>query len=60
MVINSRITFVYVVVNFLSQVIFVFLGMVTYVDEVETKEKYKITWDQSRPGGGGEGVGGWE
>ena len=57
MVINSRITFVYVVVNFLSQVIFVFLGMVTYVDEVETKEKYKITWDQSRPGGGGGG--GW-
>ena len=43
MVINSRITFVYVVVNFSSQVIFVFLGMVMYVDEVETKEKYKIT-----------------
>ena len=43
MVINSRITFVYVVVNFLSQVIFVFLGMVTYVDEVETEGKYKIT-----------------
>ena len=57
MVINSRITFVYVVVNFLSQEIFVFLGMVTYVDEVETQEKYKITWDQGRPGGGG--VGGW-
>ena len=55
MVINSRITFVYVVVNFLSQVIFVFLGMVTYVDEVETKEKYKITWDQGRPGGLGVG-----
>ena len=33
----------YVVVNFLSQVIFVFLlfvGMVMYADEVETKEKY--------------------
>ena len=59
MVINSRITFVYVVVNFLSQVIFVFLGMVTYVDEVETKEKYKITWDQGLGrGGGGLGVGG--
>ena len=60
MVINSRITFVYVVVTFSSQVIFVFLGMVMYVDEVETKEKYKITWDQGRPGGGGGelGVGG--
>ena len=34
--------FVYVVVNFLSQVIFVFLlfsGMVMYANEVETKEK---------------------
>ena len=33
---------VYVVVNFLFQVIFVFLlflGMVIYADEVETKEK---------------------
>ena len=33
---------VYVVVNFLSQVIFVFLlflGMVMYTNEVETKEK---------------------
>ena len=33
---------VYVVVNFLSQVIFVFLlflGMVMYANEVETKEK---------------------
>ena len=33
---------VYVVVNFLFQVIFVFLlflGMVMYADEVETKEK---------------------
>ena len=35
---------VYVVVNFLSQVIFVFLlfwGMVMYANEVETKEKQK-------------------
>ena len=42
MMINSRINFVYVVVNFLSQAIFVFLlflGMVTYVNEVETKQK---------------------
>ena len=34
--------FVYVVVNFLSQVIFVFLlflGMVMYANEIETKEK---------------------
>ena len=34
--------FVYVVVNFLSQVIFVFLlflGMVIYANEVKTKEK---------------------
>ena len=34
-----------VVVNFLSQVIFVFLlcmGMVIYVNEVETKEKQKL------------------
>ena len=34
--------YVYVVVNFLSQVIFVFLlflGMVMYANEVETKEK---------------------
>ena len=33
---------IYVVVNFLFQVIFVFLlflGMVIYADEVETKEK---------------------
>ena len=33
---------IYVVVNFLSQVIFVsllFLGMVMYANEVETKEK---------------------
>ena len=33
---------VYVVVNFLSQVIFIFLlflGMVIYANEVETKEK---------------------
>ena len=36
---------VYVVVNFLSEVIFVFLlflGMVMYGDEVETKEKQKL------------------
>ena len=42
MMINSRINFVYVVVNFLSQAIFVFLlflGMVTYVNEVETQKK---------------------
>ena len=41
-------SFVYVVVNFLSQVIFVFLlfwGMVMYANEVETKEK-KITQDK--------------
>ena len=34
--------YIYVVVNFLFQVIFVFLlflGMVIYADEVETKEK---------------------
>ena len=36
---------VYVVVNFLSQVIFVsllFLGMLMYANEVETKEKEKL------------------
>ena len=36
---------VYVVVNFLLQVIFVFLlflGMVMYANEVETKEKQKL------------------
>ena len=36
---------VHVPVNFLSQVIFVFLlflVMVIYADEVETKEKYKL------------------
>ena len=36
---------IYVVVNFLSQVIFVFLlflGMVMYANEVETKEKQKL------------------
>ena len=36
---------VHVPVNFLSQVIFVFLlflVMVTYANEVETKEKYKL------------------
>ena len=38
-------SFIYVVVNFLFQVIFVFLlflGMVIYADEVETKEKQKL------------------
>ena len=38
-------TYVYVVVNFLFQVIFVFLlflGMVIYANEVETKEKQKL------------------
>ena len=37
---------VYVVVNFLSQVIFVFLlflDMVTYANEVETKEMQKLS-----------------
>ena len=37
--------YVYVVVNFLYQVIFVFLlflGVVMYANEVETKEKYKF------------------
>ena len=37
--------YVYVVVNFLYQVIFVFLlflGVVMYANEVETKEKYKL------------------
>ena len=37
---------VYVVVNFLSQVIFVFLlflGMVMSANEVETKEKQKLS-----------------
>ena len=40
---------IYVVVNLLSQVIFVFLlifGMVIYANEVETKEKMKITQDK--------------
>ena len=40
--IDVSISYVYVVVNFLSQVIFVFLlfwGMVMYANEVETKEK---------------------
>ena len=39
---NSPSVYIYVVVNFLSQVIFVFLlflGMVMYANEVETKEK---------------------
>ena len=38
-----------VVVNFLSQVIFVFLlflGMIMYANEVETKGKTKITSDK--------------
>ena len=43
---KSRLPFdVYVVVNFLSQVIFVFLlflGMEMYANEVETKEKEKL------------------
>ena len=38
--------YLYVVVNFLSQVIILvfllFLGMVMYANEVETKEKYKV------------------
>ena len=40
---------IYVVVNFLSQVIFVFLlflGMLMYANEVKTKGKIKITWDK--------------
>ena len=39
---QSNCIYVYVVVNFLSQVIFIFLlflGMVMYANEVETKEK---------------------
>ena len=39
-------TDVYVVVNFLSQLIFIFLlfwGMVMYADEFQTKEKQKLT-----------------
>ena len=38
--------YVYVVVNFLSQLIFIFLlfwGMVMYADEFQTKEKQKLT-----------------
>ena len=38
----SHIDMIYVVVSFLSQVIFVFLlflGMVMYANEIETKEK---------------------
>ena len=37
---------VYVVVNFLSQLIFIFplfLGMVMYANEFKTKEKQKLT-----------------
>ena len=40
---NSKI---HVVVNFLSQLIFIFLlfwGMVMYADEFQTKEKQKLT-----------------
>ena len=36
--------YIYVAVNFLSQIIFLFLlflGMVMYTNEVETKEKYE-------------------
>ena len=39
-----------VVVNFLSHVIFVFLlflGMVMYANEVETKETYKLPLDEN-------------
>ena len=39
----------YVAVNFLSQVIFLFLlflGMVMHTNKVETKESYKITRDK--------------
>ena len=39
---QSNCIYVYVVVNFLFQVIFIFLlflGMVIYANEVETKEK---------------------
>ena len=42
---NSKLKFAYVVVNFSSQVIFLFLlfwGMVMYANEVETKEKEKL------------------
>ena len=40
--VSIRLTYIYVVVSFLSQVIFVFLlflGMVMYANEIETKEK---------------------
>ena len=43
---------VYVVVNFLFQVIFVFLlflGMVIYANEVETKEKEKLPEIKNKP-----------
>ena len=42
---NSFLSNVYVVVNLLRQVIFIFLlfwGMVMYADQVETKEKEKL------------------
>ena len=41
--------YIYVVVNFLSQVISMFplfFGMVMYANEVETKKNIKITWDK--------------
>ena len=41
----------YVVVNFLSQIILVFLlflGMVMYANKVETKEKLKNTRDKKK------------
>ena len=41
--------YIYVVVNFLSQVIFMFplfFGMVMYANEVETTKNIKITWDK--------------
>ena len=43
-----RFIYIYVVVNFSSQVIFVFLlilGVVMYANEVETR-KIKITWEK--------------
>ena len=44
----QRVTYVYVVVDFLSQVIFIFLlflGMLMYADEVKKKEN-RIAWDK--------------
>ena len=37
---------VYVVDNFLSQLIFIVLGMVMYANEFDTKEKLKINWNK--------------